>query len=230
MNVVFHKTDNILTLVIHLTVYIAVRDAPASAKLQHLSGETSMSIQASWLSIQSSIPCVSFPHVSHIFFGNGFQSLIHFHECFSLDTNKLHKLYFFVGYENMEEKIHCQKVVTKSHQMSSNVRCGLLEDFRKRRKKQRIFISKSTKFIPDRTIRPFQVKRYGIDNQCNGAFVGIALWMYGRYWRKTCGKVLCQYAAACGEREDREKLMRYAIIAGNPYAPPVVCLDLSGTV
>lgn len=38
MNVVLHKTDNILTLVIHLTVYIAVRDAPASAKLQHLSG------------------------------------------------------------------------------------------------------------------------------------------------------------------------------------------------
>ncbi len=34
MNVVFHKTDNILTLVIHLTVYITVRDGPASAKLQ----------------------------------------------------------------------------------------------------------------------------------------------------------------------------------------------------
>lgn len=55
-------------------------------------------------------------------------------------------------------------------------------------------------------------------------FVGIALWMYGRYWRKTCGKVLCQYAAACGEREDREKLMRYAIIAGNPYAPLLYAL------
>ncbi len=37
VNVVFHKTDNILTLVIHLTVYITVRDGPASAKLQHLS-------------------------------------------------------------------------------------------------------------------------------------------------------------------------------------------------
>lgn len=55
-------------------------------------------------------------------------------------------------------------------------------------------------------------------------FVGIALWMYGRYWRKTCGKVLCQYAAACGEREDREKLMRYAIIAGNPHAPLLYAL------
>lgn len=38
VNIVFHKTDNILTLVIHLTVYITVRDGPASAKLQHLSG------------------------------------------------------------------------------------------------------------------------------------------------------------------------------------------------
>ena len=170
MNVVLHKTDNILTLVIHLTVYIAVRDAPASAKLQHLSGGD-IHEHTSLLVVNPVVHtmCI-FPACLTHFFGNGFQSLIHFHECFSLDTNKLHKLYFFVRYENMEEKIHCQKVVTKSHQMSSNVRCGLLEDFRKRRKKQRIFISKSTKFIPDRTIRPFQVKRYGIDNQCNGAF------------------------------------------------------------
>ena len=115
--------------------------------------------------------------------------------------------------------------VTRCHQMSG-------ADYwrtSKKKKEAADFYRKSTKFIPDRTIRPFQVKRYGIDNQCNGTFCRYCLWMYGRYWRKTCGKVLCQYAAACGEREDREKLMRYAIIAGIPMRP-VVCLDLSGTV
>ena len=29
----------------------------------------------------------------------------------------------------------------------------------------------------------------------------IVLWIYGQYWRKKCGKVLCQYAAAYDERE-----------------------------
>ena len=46
----------------------------------------------------------------------------------------------------------------------------------------------------------------------------IGLWMYARYWRKMCGKAFCQYAAACCGREEREKLMRYAIIAGNRHA------------
>ena len=45
----------------------------------------------------------------------------------------------------------------------------------------------------------------------------IVLWIYGHYWRKKCGKVLCQYAAAYDEREDREKPLRQAIIAGNPH-------------
>lgn len=49
--------------------------------------------------------------------------------------------------------------------------------------------------------------------------VFIGLWMYARYWRRMCGKAFCQYAAACCGREEREKLMRYAIIAGNRHAP-----------
>lgn len=40
----------------------------------------------------------------------------------------------------------------------------------------------------------------------------IVLWIYGQYWRKKCGKVLCQYAAAYDEREDREKPLRQAIM------------------
>lgn len=52
----------------------------------------------------------------------------------------------------------------------------------------------------------------------------IVLWIYGQYWRKKCGKVLCQYAAAYDEREDREKPLRQAIIAGNPHAPLLYAL------
>ena len=52
----------------------------------------------------------------------------------------------------------------------------------------------------------------------------IGLWMYARYWRKMCGKAFCQYAAACCGREEREKLMRYAIIAGNRHAPLLYAL------
>lgn len=54
--------------------------------------------------------------------------------------------------------------------------------------------------------------------------VFIGLWMYARYWRKMCGKAFCQYAAACCGREEREKLMRYAIIAGNRHAPLLYAL------
>ena len=53
----------------------------------------------------------------------------------------------------------------------------------------------------------------------------IVLWIYGQYWRKKCGKVLCQYAAAYDEREDREKPLRQAIIAGNPHAPLLYVLS-----
>ena len=52
----------------------------------------------------------------------------------------------------------------------------------------------------------------------------IGLWMYARYWRRMCGKAFCQYAAACCGREEREKLMRYAIIAGNRHAPLLYAL------
>lgn len=52
----------------------------------------------------------------------------------------------------------------------------------------------------------------------------IVLWIYGQYWRKKCGKVLCQYAAAYDEWEDREKPLRQAIIAGNPHAPLLYAL------
>lgn len=52
----------------------------------------------------------------------------------------------------------------------------------------------------------------------------IVLWIYGQYWRKKCGKVLCQYVAAYDEREDREKPLRQAIIAGNPHAPLLYAL------
>ena len=48
--------------------------------------------------------------------------------------------------------------------------------------------------------------------------------MYARYWRRMCGKAFCQYAAACCGREEREKLMRYAIIAGNRHAPLLYAL------
>lgn len=54
------------------------------------------------------------------------------------------------------------------------------------------------------------------------AFIG--LWMYARYWRRMCGKAFCQYAAACCGREEREKPMRYAIIAGNRHAPLLYAL------
>ena len=54
--------------------------------------------------------------------------------------------------------------------------------------------------------------------------VFIGLWMYARYWRRMCGKAFCQYAAACCGREEREKLMRYAIIAGNRHAPLLYAL------
>lgn len=54
--------------------------------------------------------------------------------------------------------------------------------------------------------------------------VFIGLWMYARYWRRMCGKAFCQYAVACCGREEREKLMRYAIIAGNRHAPLLYAL------
>ena len=44
------------------------------------------------------------------------------------------------------------------------------------------------------------------------------------YWRRMCGKAFCQYAVACCGREEREKLMRYAIIAGNRHAPLLYAL------
>lgn len=52
----------------------------------------------------------------------------------------------------------------------------------------------------------------------------IVLRIYGQYWRKKCGKVLCQYAETYDEREDREKPLRQAIIAGNPHAPLLYAL------
>lgn len=44
------------------------------------------------------------------------------------------------------------------------------------------------------------------------------LGLYGRYWRRRCGQAFFRHAVACGEREDREKLMRYAVTAGNRQA------------
>lgn len=44
------------------------------------------------------------------------------------------------------------------------------------------------------------------------------LGLYGRYWRRRCGQAFFRHAVACGEREDREKLMRHAVTAGNRQA------------
>lgn len=90
MNVVFHKTDNILTLVIHFTVYITVKDGPASAKLQHLSGRD-VHEHASLLVVN---PVVHTGYVTSAcftyFLGNGFQNLIHFMNVLaSIHTNSI---------------------------------------------------------------------------------------------------------------------------------------------
>lgn len=122
VNTVFQITYNILTPVIYLAVYMAVRDNPASPKLQQLSGRD-IHKHTRFLVINPVIHTTdaSSACFTHSLF-NGFQSLIHFHECLSFDTYKLHKLCFFVRHENTGSKSHGQKDVIKRHQMSSDVR------------------------------------------------------------------------------------------------------------
>jgi hypothetical protein len=78
-----------------MTFYMAVRDNPASPKLQQLSGRD-IHKHTRFLVINPVIHTTdaSSACFTHFLF-NGFQSLIHFHECFSFDTYKLHKLHFY---------------------------------------------------------------------------------------------------------------------------------------
>lgn len=112
VNVVFHKTDNILTLVIHLTVYITVRDGPASAKLQHLS----------WRDVHEHTSLLVVNPVVHTGYATSAcfthfwatasrASFISMNVLASIHTNSIN--FIFVGYENMKGNIHVQKDVVK---------------------------------------------------------------------------------------------------------------------
>ena len=162
VNTVFQITYNILTPVIYLAVYMAVRDNPASPKLQQLRGETFISIHASWLSIQSiHTTDASSACFTHSLF-NGFQSLIHFHECLSFDTYKLHKLCFFCPARNTGSKSRGQKDVIKRHQMSSDVRDRSVWGSKLKEWLKVCFFTRKTVFL-SRTICP-KIKKQEIWN------------------------------------------------------------------
>lgn len=87
-----------------------------------------------------------------------------------------------------------------------------------------LFLYRKTVFL-SRTICPkIKNRKYGTDNQCNIITNGYRSLDIRTILEKKCGKVLCQYAAAYDEREDREKPLRQAIIAGNPHAPLLYAL------
>ena len=120
VNTVFQITYNILTPVIYLAVYMAVRDNPASPKLQQLSGRDIH--KHTRLSIQSSILQMPPPHVSRIFFSTASKaSFISMNALASIHTNSINSA-FFVRHENTGSKSRGQKDVIKRHQMSSDVR------------------------------------------------------------------------------------------------------------
>lgn len=119
VNTVFQITYNILTPVIYLAVYMAVRDNPASPKLQQLSGRD-IHKHTRFLVINPVIHTP--PHVSRIFFSTASKaSFISMNALASIHTNSINSA-FFVRHENTGSKSRGQKDVIKRHQMSSDVR------------------------------------------------------------------------------------------------------------
>lgn len=147
MNVVLHKTDNILTLVIHLTVYIAVRDAPASAKLQHLSGgdiheHTSLLVVNPVVHTMCTFPAC----LTHFLATASRASFISMNVLASIHTNSINFTFCQIrkyGRENSLPK--------GCHQKSPDViKCQvrIIGGLSKRRKKQRTFTGKALNLSP----------------------------------------------------------------------------------
>ena len=166
VNTVFQITYNILTPVIYLAVYMAVRDNPASPKLQQLSGRD-IHKHTRFLVINPVIHTTDDSSACFTYFlFNGFQSLIHFHECLSFDTYKFHKLCFFCP----ARKYGKEKSWAKGcHQTASDViRCQrpvCLGKQIKRMAKSLFLYRKKQYFYPGQSVR--KNRKYGTDNQCN---------------------------------------------------------------
>ena len=95
MNFRLHKADDILPFVIYFTVYVTVGDGPASPELLHFSWReihkrTCLLVVDPLIhALRASSACLMYSS------GDGFQGLVHFHECLGLDTHKFHKSFLF---------------------------------------------------------------------------------------------------------------------------------------